>query len=176
MGNRIVEYSLKVLFTILAILAIYWLYTIIREPIIAKQRKQKRKKMVIDRLEKSREAQKTYKDHNGEYTASWDTLMNFVKHDTIPVIKTKGDPNDTTQTIKRDTNLIPVKQKLFPDYEADSIQYAPMTGEKFEMDAGTITMRGVDVKVFEIKDVKPINDDKTLKVGSMKKGNTSGNW
>lgn len=176
MGNRILEYSLKVLFIILALLTIYWLYAIIRDPIIAKERRQERKKMVIDRLEKARDAQKTYKDIHGEYTATWDTLINFIKHDTIPEIKTKGDPNDTTQAIIRDTNLIPVKEKLLPDYPVDSLEYAPKTGEKFKMDAGSITMRGVEVKVFEIKDVTPINDDKTLKVGSMKKGNTSGNW
>ena len=177
MGNSVSEYITKFILIILAGASIYWLYVIIREPINERERRQKRKNMVIERLEKAREAQKAYKDKYGKYTPSWDTLMNFIKHDSLALVKTKGDPNtvDSLQDIERDTTYIPVEKDLFPDYSADSIQYAPFTGKRFKMNAGTITLRGVDVRVFEIKDVKPINN-RTLKVGSMEKGITSGNW
>ncbi len=176
MGNKVVEYITKVLLVVLAAIAIYSLYGVIKDPIMAKKKRLKRKKMVIERLEKGREAQKTFKDVNGRYAGSWDTLMHFVKRDTLPVVSTKGDPNDTTQQIQRDTVMVPVKKSLFPNYPVDSIQYAPMTGKKFKIDADKIKQRGVAVNVFEIKDVKPILEDKTLKVGSMQKAVTSGNW
>ena len=176
MNNKVVEYSLKLVLLVAVVFAAFKLYGIIREPILAEELRKEREKMVINRLEKARDAQKAFKDKYQRYTASWDSLTTFLKKDSIMEIQTKGDPNDTTQQITRDTSFIPAQEALIPDFPPDSIASAPMTGKQFKMDAGKIKLRGVDVHVFEIKDVQPIIDDKVLKVGSMKKGNTSGNW
>ena len=178
MGDKIVEYITRFILIILVIAAAYWLVNIIRDPILAQRKQEKRTEMVIKRLENGRKAQKSFKDKYGRYTASWDTLMNFIKKDTLLVIRTEGDPNvpDSLQeNFERDTSFVRVKKSLFPNYPVDSIQYAPFTGKRFKMDAGEIKLRGVPVKVFEIKDVKAMNG-KTLKVGSMEKGISSGNW
>lgn len=181
MDNKVVEYITRIVLLLLAAASVYLLVDIIREPILAKQRMEKREDMVKERLKNARLAQKTFKDKYGRYTASWDTLMHFIKKDTLTVINTIGDPNTPDslqeQKVRRDTSYALVKNELFTDYnQIDSIQYAPFTGKKFKMDAGKIKLRGVAVHVFEIKDLKANRNDKTLKVGSMKKGITSGNW
>ena len=175
MGNQAFEITTKILLLLLAAVSVYFLINIIRDPILAMRQERERKQMVINRLEKVREAQKGYKDAHSKYTGTWDSLMHFVKRDSMQVIKTIGDPNDTTQQIRRDTSSVLVEKNLFPDYPADSIQYAPNTGKRFKMDAGKVKLRGVEVPVFEVKDRKKIND-KILKIGSMKKGTTTGNW
>lgn len=175
MGNPVYENITRIVLILLAAFAIYYLVDIIRGPIVEMRKERERKQTVIKRLENARDAQKAYKDANGKYASSWDSLMQFVKHDSMKVIKTIGDPNDTTRQIKRDTAKVLVKNSLFPDYPADSIQYAPGIGKRFNMDAGEVKLRGVKVPVFEIKDRKKTLG-KVHKVGSMKKGTTTGNW
>ncbi len=175
MGNRVVEIVTKVFLIVVAASIIYYLVDIIRDPIMAMRKMRERKKMVINRLEKSRKLQKEYKNAHGKYVGSWDSLMHFAKRDSLQVIKTIGDPNDTAQRVRRDTAMVLVKKSLFPNYPVDSIQYAPYTGKRFKIDGGTVKLRGVKVPVFEIKDVRKMNG-KVLKVGSMKKGTTTGNW
>ncbi len=175
MGNRTYEIITKALLLVVAVLVVIYLVNIIRDPILAMRKQRERKQMVINRLEKARKLQKEYKNAHGKYVGSWDSLMHFAKRDSLEVIKTIGDPNDTTQRVRRDTSMVLVKQSLFPDYPVDSVQYAPFTGKRFRMDAGKVKLRGVTVPVFEIKDRRRMNR-KVLKVGSMKKGTTTGNW
>lgn len=175
MGNRVYEIITKGLLLVVAAFAIIYLVNIIRDPILAMRKMRERKEMVIDRLEKARKLEKEYKNAHGKYVGSWDSLMHFAKHDSLKVIKTIGDPNDTTRRIRRDTSMVLAKKSLFPDYPVDSIPYAPHTGKHFKIDAGKVKLRGIKVPVFEIKDLRSMNG-KVLKVGSMKKGTTTGNW
>lgn len=176
MTSKAIENIAKIVLVLLVVIAGYWLFRIIQDPIVAKRRQQKRKDMVIERLQEARKAQKAYQEMKGHYTPHWDSLLYMLKKDTFTMVRTYGDPNDTTIDLERDTSYMPVRDSLLPpDLPADSIAYAPFTGKRFEMGADTIRERGVDVHVFEIKDVKSI-DGKTLKVGSLKEGTTSGNW
>jgi len=154
----------------------FWLYRIIKDPIEAQNRAEKRKGIVIQRLKQVREAQFAYKDIHGKYADNWDSLMNTVKNGKFTLVKTIGDPNDTTIQVQRDTSYVPVADSLFANYTVDSLPYAPLTGKKFKIDADVIDQRGVSVPVFEVKDVQEITPGKTLTLGSLSEANINGNW
>ncbi len=177
MNQRTVEIVTRLVLVLVVLLLGYWLYAVIREPIVKEQRIKETKNKVIKRLKHVRDAENAYKELHGKYTGNWDSLLYTVKHDSFTRIKTVGDPNDTTIQVSRDTSYVPIKDDLFAeDYPIDSIQYSPNTGgKKFNLEADMITERGVNVNVFEAKDVRPIKGT-TLKVGSLTKATTSGNW
>lgn len=115
-----------------------------------------------------RSAQVAYKLVNGKYTASFDTLSDFVANGQIPVVRMEGSLNDSMilagmtelkalelGIIKRDTAYVNVIDTLFKTktWIADSLRYVPFT-DKAEFELGTnvlSTASGVDVEVFEAK-------------------------
>ncbi len=127
-----------------------------------------RTEKVIDRLKDIRSAQAAYKLVNGKYTASFDTLSDFVANGQIPVVRMEGSLNDSMilagmtelkalelGIIKRDTAYVNVIDTLFKTktWIADSLRYVPFT-DKAEFELGTnvlSTASGVDVEVFEAK-------------------------
>lgn len=177
MNQRTVEIITRLVLVLVVLLLGYWLYAVIREPIVKERRIKETRSKIIERLKYVREAESAYKELHGKYTGNWDSLINTVKYDSFTRVKTVGDPNDTTIQLSRDTTLVPIKEDLFAEnYPIDSIQYSPNTGgKKFNLEADMITERGVNVNVFEAKDVRAIRGTK-LKVGSLTKATTSGNW
>lgn len=178
MKSNTVDLILKIgLFVVIAALG-YWLYHIIREPIIAERIREIRKQRVIERMEYIRTSQFAYKDLNDRYAEDWDDLIQTVKNDSFSLVKTLGDPNDTTVQIRRDTTYVAIRDSLFPkNYPIDSIRFSPNTGGKeFLLEAGTITQRGVEVNVFQVTDPVPLREDFTLQLGSMSEAVYSGNW
>jgi hypothetical protein len=161
-----------------------------------------RSKAVIQNLMDIRTAQLTYKAINGKFTASFDTLIGFLKKGEIPVIKIVPDPTDTTFTrTSRDTlGYIPVIDSLFknrPGYNVDEIREVPFSDNvNFTLDAGVIDKGGVQVNVFEasahynlflkgmdkqsvinlIAGKEQLERFPGLKVGSMTDASTDGNW
>lgn len=121
----------------------------------------------IQKLKDIRKAQIAFKDMNGQYTGSFDSLINFVKYDSLKLVKKEGSLSDSlleagwtekkalkVGLIKRDTILVSVLDSLFgKSYQIDSLACIPFVkGEKYEMGAGEIkTGSGVKVKVFEAK-------------------------
>jgi hypothetical protein len=169
---------LNILTTIAVIALAVWLFMIIREPIVLKQQNKIKKNEIVKRLELIRLAQFTYKDLYGKFTDNWDSLIFMCKSQNMRIIKTIGDPNDTTIVVKRDTLFLPVKDTLFPvNYYIDSLRFIPFAGGAiFDLQAGTIEQRGVKVHVFQVSDSKPFDPDHPLIMGSMSEVNYSGNW
>lgn len=163
----------KVLQIVLAIAAIalaYLLYESIMEPIRFEQERAKRYSAVIERLKDIRKAQVAYKDVYNRYTGSFDTLVEFIKTDSMPLVKAMGTiPEEFIDSLKsrtkaeqlalkmglisRDTIRINIKDTLFgKEYIAERIQYIPFTNnQKFELATGTVLASGLTVKVFEAK-------------------------
>ena len=127
-----------------------------------------RKHKVIDRLVNIRTAQVAYKSVYNQYTGSFDTLMNFIKTDSLPLIRMEGSLTDSmiiagiseSQALKmgiirRDTTRISALDSLFHGKLAliDSLEYVPFSdGLKFEMGSTFLnTASGVKVTVFEAK-------------------------
>jgi hypothetical protein len=163
---------MKTTFQILLIIVIGFLAFLVYESIMRPVKFQReyniRTEKVIDRLKDIRSAQVAYKLVNGKYTASFDTLSDFVANGQIPVVRMEGSLNDSMilagmtelkalelGIIKRDTAYVNVIDTLFKTktWIADSLRYVPFT-DKAEFELGTnvlSTASGVNVEVFEAK-------------------------
>jgi len=167
----------------------YMVYQTIETPIKFQQEKKKRYAKVIERLKDIRTAEFTYRTVHNKYTGDFDTLINFLKTDSIPVVKKIGSIPDslldsitTADAIKmglivRDTIYMHVADTILKGKSYDSLRYVPFTNKaEFKLDAGQIKVSGTWQDVFEAKDSKPFDPTQVLQVGSMTEVSTSGNW
>jgi hypothetical protein len=144
----------------------YGLYKSIQTPIEFRQVKNKRYDATIKKLKQIRTAQLAYKDEFGEYTGSFDTLINFVESDSLNVVKAVGRIPDqmlergmTEQEalrkgiIQRDTIKVAITDSLFgPGFDASVLWKVPYTdNDSFQLGARTVESGNVDVEVFEAK-------------------------
>jgi hypothetical protein len=172
---KIIRIALGVVIVVFA----YLIFKGINEPIQFNKEKKYRYSFVIQKLKDLRTAQSAYKSVKGHYTNNYDSLLTFVKQDSFILVKQIGNPDDTTAVIVRDTSYLSVKDSLYVDgYIVDSLPYVPFTNgaNKFKMEAGEIEKGKVKVKVFEITDTKPFDENQILKVGSMTEPSNAGNW
>jgi hypothetical protein len=199
---------MKTVYQILLLIAIailsYFIYESVMTPIRFNKEKDKRYNKTIERLKDIRTAQLAFRSENSKFTGSFDTLIDFVKHDSFKVVRQIGSMDDSVAVAKglvyRDTVKISVLDSIFPKtYPVDSLRFVPYTGGKeFELGAGEITTgSGLTVKVFEAKVhnnvllkgldkqlVINLNDLRKklerypgLKVGSLTEAtNNAGNW
>jgi len=162
---------MKTVFQIILTIAILFLgylcYDSINQPIKFQKHYNNRKEAVIKQLEEIRNVQVAYKSVYSKYTGSFDTLITFLKSDSLPLVKKVGSLTDSmieagiTETkalalgiIRRDTIRVAANDSLFKeDYPIDSLPFVPFSGgAKFEMGAGiVVTGSGVKVNVFEVK-------------------------
>ncbi|MBO7495271.1 MAG: hypothetical protein J6T98_01855 [Salinivirgaceae bacterium] len=152
---------------LLAALIIFLAYATIQSianPIAFQKEQQKRYAETVQKLKDIRTAQGAYKEVNGDYTASFDTLINFVKTGQFSIIRKIGEiPEDLLGQISeqeaikkgmiiRDTTKVSVLDSLFPaNYKIDSLRFIPYSGgREFTMKKGVIeTASKLKVKVFE---------------------------
>lgn len=154
---------------VVAILFLGWLcYESINKPLRFQKEYEFRKQKVIDRLVNIRAAQVAYKSVYNQYTGSFDTLIHFIKTDSLSMIKMEGSLTDSMiiagmseaqalklGIIRRDTTRIAAKDSLFSGRFAiiDSMKYIPFSdGKLFDLGALFLnTASGVKVPVFEAK-------------------------
>lgn len=148
----------------------YLLYESIQEPIRFEKERTKRYDAVVGKLKDIRKAQVAYKDIYNRYTGSFDTLINFIKTDSMPLVKAVGNiPEEYIDSLKsrakaeqlalkrgiisRDTFRISIKDTLFgEEYKVDNLPFVPYTKKvKFEMATGVVSASGLPIKVFEAK-------------------------
>jgi hypothetical protein len=157
--------AIKIVLALAVILLCYLLIESIMQPIRFNKEKAKREKATITRLENIRTAQVAFKDKFGMYTGSFDSLVNFVKYDSFPVVRAIGSIPDSlylagmteSEALKlgliiRDTLYVRVLDSIFqPGYPIDSIRYIPYADtNQFFLGATEIeTGSKVKVKVFE---------------------------
>ena len=126
-----------------------------------------REEAIVENLKDIRTAQVRYKEKYGSYTAGFDTLINFIKTDSMPNVLKEGFLTDSMieagmteeKAVKlgiiiRDTTFIPAKEAIFgKDYNVDALALIPYAkGAKFEMGAGVVrTGSNVPINVFEAK-------------------------
>ncbi len=198
---KTVKYIVQILLGGLIVVLAYLIYSGIMKPIDFKNEKDARYTKVIERLKDIRTAQVAYKSVYEKYTGSFDTLINFVKHDSFPVVYKEGSEDDSLAVAKglivRKTSYVPVRDSIFPKgYPIDSLRFVPFAGSKeFSLQAGTIvTASKVTVQVFEagalnfdflngldrqlIVNMNDVAKDfKGLRVGNIQEANNNaGNW
>ena len=158
---------------------------------------------VVQNLKDIRSTQGLFKENYNRYTASFDTLIEFIRTGELPVVNIVPDPNDTTftKTINDTVGYIKVLDSLFStrhNFSVESLRYIPFSEpqQEFEIEAGYIMRGGMNVPVFEVKAhyntyLKGLDEQRIrnaaaqrenldkypgMKVGSMTEPSTDGNW
>ncbi len=150
----------------IAIVLAYFIWESIQTPIRFNKEKDKRYAATIQQLKDIRTAQTAYKDEYGKFTASFDTLIDFIKNDSMKLVRAEGSISDEllaqgwTEAIAvqegliiRDTIRIAIKDTLFPEnFNADKLCKVPFTeNDLFEMATANLTVSKLNVNVFEAK-------------------------
>jgi hypothetical protein len=163
--------GINLLLTAVVIVLGYVLYESIMKPIRFQKAFEKRSEVVKEKMIKIRDAEIAYLDTYGKYTGDFDTLINFIKYDSLRVIKSFGEVPDSIYyqskspkeaelkaikmgIISRDTVKISVRDSLFKNYDVDTLAFVPFTNlqEKFQLNAGEIKTLSKAVRpVFELK-------------------------
>ncbi|MCU0458454.1 MAG: hypothetical protein MUE37_05110 [Bacteroidales bacterium] len=158
--------ALNIVFTLIIIVLAWFLVESIMKPIRFNKEKDSREVAIKERLIDIRTAQEAYKSVKGSYTGSFDTLITFLKTDSLPLVFRRGSLTDdmiaagiTSEReavrkglISRDTSYIPVRDSIFDrGYPIDQLRFVPgMENTEFQMAAGKVmTTSLVLVNVFE---------------------------
>lgn len=157
---------LRIILALVIVGLAYALYQSIQTPIEFRQVKKERYEATIQKLKDIRKAQLAYKDEHGSFTGSFDTLISFIKKDSLSVVKAIGRIPDslleagmTEQEalregiISRDTIKVAIKDSLFrKGFNANDLWRVPYTDrDSFQLGARTVESGNVDVEVFEAK-------------------------
>ena len=148
---------------IVAAVVLAWLsYQSVMTPIEFNETREFREKQVVARLIDIRTAETEYRNLNGDYTASIDTLINWVKTTNAKIVLKEGVLTDKQLEegmtekeavkkglIKRDTTYVPMIESLFSkDYPIDSLRYIPFSnGQEFELEKAEIVTGSAGIKV-----------------------------
>ena len=87
--------ALKIGLPVAIVLLTFFLIRGINTPIQFEKEKKIRYSEVIQNLKDIRTAQLAYKDVYGNFISSFDTLINFVKYDSMPLVRSLGSLPDT---------------------------------------------------------------------------------
>lgn len=152
------------------IIILAWL--VYRSPISLKEFQEEtnyRKSAVVQDLKDIRTAQIAFKDKYKVYAGDFNSLLSFVKNDSLAVVKAVGEtPDSLTEDqalkagiISRDTVFVPVYQTIYnQDYldsrddrfpfELNKLSKVPFSEEMFTIESGNIEKGKVVVQVFEV--------------------------
>src|SRR6056297_3569311 len=86
---------IQILLFIVAIVLTYFIYKGVQDPIDFDKTKEARYDATIERLKEIRKAELAFKNVHGRFTASWDTLINFVKYDSVKNVRKVGELTDS---------------------------------------------------------------------------------
>ncbi len=159
---------IQVALFIAALVLAYFVYNSIQTPITFKKEQDARYNQTIERLKDIRKAQLAFKDVHGRFTGSWDTLINFVKYDSVRIVRKIGNITDSMVEqginekkalqlglIVRDTLRESVLESVFGEgFNPDQLKVVPIkdTTAYFTLGATVITTgSGIKVPVFEAR-------------------------
>jgi len=160
--------AIQIVLIAIAILLGYLIFQSIEDPIEFEKAKDARYDATVQKLKDIRKAELAYKNVNGHFTGNWDTLINFVKYDSLSLVRKIGMLTDSMidagwneetaiqkGKIIRDTIRVGVLDSLFGrSYPVEKLKYIPVkdTVAEFHIGATIITTgSGIKVPVFEVK-------------------------
>ncbi len=192
--------AIQILLTIVILVMVYLIYDSVMEPVRFRQEARFREARVIERLRDLRTAQIAHRSRYGKFNGDLDSLVDFIKYDSLPVVMAIGSVPDTLSEaeavrmgiVQRDTVWEPALDSLFKGkrYPVDSLPYVPFSdGKRFTLRAGKVERGLVELPVFEASCEIPhymrgLEDlyriyyprEEGLKVGSMIEASIDGNW
>ena len=86
--------ALNIVFAVIIVVLAYFLIESIMEPIRFNREKDAREAAIKERLIDIRTAQEAFKSVKGYYTGSFDTLITFLKTDSLPLVFKRGSLTD----------------------------------------------------------------------------------
>jgi hypothetical protein len=162
----------KILQLVLWIVIITLAWLVYRSPITLKEFQELsdyRKSAVIQDLKDIRTAQIAFKDKHRVYANDFDTLISFVKNDSLAVVKAIGEVPDSLSEeqalrigiISRDTVFVSVYESIFDDdyletrdsrfdFNLDKLPNVPFSDQSYAIESGSIEKGKVVVQVFEV--------------------------
>ena len=186
-----------------ALALVYICYASIMGPINFEKAKKQRDAAVIARLIDIRKAQLEYRGlHNQQYTASFDTLIDFVKNQKLPFIFKQGELDDKQledgltekkainiiNKAKKTGNYAEVKKWGLENFKRDTMWVAVLDTifpKGFNADSmryvpfGKVYLNGLDKQeIANLKDVQTkLGKYSGLMIGSLETANNNaGNW
>jgi uncharacterized protein YpmB len=196
------KFNMKTILQIVLVIIIlalgYFIYASIMEPVNFNKETAKREAQIIEKLRTIADAQVAHRTRYGVFTSDLDSLVNFIKNDSISAIVAIGNvPEGMTEEeavkqgiVKRITNWNSVKSQVFAgkSFPVEELPFVPFgESERFNMDASTLERGMIIVPVFEafttpdvyMKDLKYkiyYTRMDGLKVGSLVESHVNGNW
>ncbi len=170
--NKWLKIGLQVVFVGVIFFLGYALLGSIAKPIFFNEKYEGRYDLVKEKMIKIRDVQIAYQTNYGKYTNNFDTLVEFIRNDSLILIKAEGSVPDSIYTkatskleaelralelglISRDTIKISVMDSLFSKpYDIDTLRFIPFSSKEktFQLNASIIkTLSKVDMPVFELK-------------------------
>ncbi|MBQ2025398.1 MAG: hypothetical protein II215_02880 [Paludibacteraceae bacterium] len=152
----------KALLIVAAVLLAWMTYDSVTTPIEFNKERFARELQVVSRLVDIRTAETEYRNLNGDYTASLDTLINWIKTTDAKIVLKEGVLTDKQLEegmtekeavklglIKRDTTYVPMAESLYgKNYPVDSLRYIPFSnGQEFELAKAEVVTGSAGIKV-----------------------------
>jgi len=161
---------IQIVLWVVIVVLVYFNYKAIYGPVEFNKAKEKRYAQVINKMDKLRKAQLAYRDINGKFTSSFDSLTRFIdtaeftltqRKDTSYLdqeyLKTYGVDKMVEDVVIDTLGTKKVKDSLFKNYDYSTLDIVPTTdGKKFTMESGFIEVNKNKVPVFEAKVNKSI--------------------
>ncbi len=158
---------LQILLAVAIIALAFVVYKQVATPLEFEKEAEARKKIVVQRLENVRTAQRAYKTKYGQFTDNFDTLINFVLNDELQFERQLVDENDSVAMAalkaagRKNTEIVMVRaidtifspMHLTPEHVRE-LRYIPFTDDKteFEIEAGILTTESkVVIPVVEVR-------------------------
>lgn len=146
----------------------YKCYESIMVPQRFKAIKEQRYDRIIQRLKDIRTAQDAYRSVYNRYTSSFDTLINFLKNDSVKIVRSIGTLTDEqleagmteAEAIKKgliireEIKVNALANTFGANYPVDNLRYVPFTNRKYQFKMGASKIKtdsGVEVPVFEAR-------------------------
>jgi hypothetical protein len=152
----------KALLIVAAVVLAWMTYDSVTTPIEFNKERFARELQVVSRLVDIRTAETEYRNLNGDYTASLDTLINWIKTTDAKIVLKEGVLTDKQLEegmtekeavklglIKRDTTYVPMAESLYgKNYPVDSLRYIPFSnGQEFELAKAEVVTGSAGIKV-----------------------------
>ncbi|MDR0437686.1 MAG: hypothetical protein LBH22_05220 [Bacteroidales bacterium] len=156
---------IRIALGIAAIVLAYFLFESIMKPQRFETERAGREAQVVNRLRDIRTAQIAYRNLNGRFASTLDSLVMFLENGQLPTVKKTGEiPDSLTEAqalrlkiISRDTVFTDAYSVLFPNNpdkanHLASLRYIPFTNrtQEFTIETGFTTRGGVQVPTIEV--------------------------